>query len=266
MDVRDAVTAKAHLLVGAFVVEGMEFSMGMISTIALQLSQMPKLAKPAVEGFRALAFLIDEASQKQLMDTIAKQVEEALDSAMKNVKATLEENTNDLSAAAISVNNTIDEFRYECNRLTEELTEAATAVTESVEATASQNTQNVEAGRERGKSYADMARKAVPPMHAGMVAKGETQKRRVRLVKATGLETDGMAGLSERQLVEKANLALDMMEEQTEEKPNETRFVGATKLRGAAGGAIYEMNSEEAAEWLKGRRVMKAFIAKMGSL
>jgi hypothetical protein len=90
------------------------------------------------------------------------------------------------------------------------------------------------------------------------------QKRQVRLVKAAGLEGDGMAELTEKQLVEKANVALDLMGLQAEDKLTGTRFVGVSKLNGT-GGVMYEMDSEEAAKWLKGGDVMKAFIAKMGS-
>ncbi|KAF8227499.1 hypothetical protein L208DRAFT_1379717 [Tricholoma matsutake] len=90
------------------------------------------------------------------------------------------------------------------------------------------------------------------------------QKQQVRLVKAAGLEGDGMAELTEKQLVEKANVALDLMGLQAEDKPEGTWFMGVSKLNGV-GGVMYEMDSEEAAEWLKGGEVMKAFIAKMGS-
>jgi len=85
------------------------------------------------------------------------------------------------------------------------------------------------------------------------------------LVKAAGLEVDGVAELTEKQLVEKANVALDLMGLQAEDKPEGTRFVGVSKLNGM-GGMMYEMDTEEAAEWLKGGNVMKAFIAKMGSM
>jgi len=84
------------------------------------------------------------------------------------------------------------------------------------------------------------------------------------LVKAAGLEGDRMAELTEKQLVEKANVALDLMGLQAEDKPEGTRFVGVSKLNGV-GGVMYEMDSEEAVEWLKGGNVMKVFIAKMGS-
>ena len=73
-----------------------------------------------------------------------------------------------------------------------------------------------------------------------------------------------MAELTEKQLVEKANVALDLMGLQAEDKPVGTQFVGVSKLNGA-GGVMYELDSEEAAKWLKENSVMKAFIVKMGS-
>jgi hypothetical protein len=79
MEVKDAASARAHLMSGAYIVKGVETSMDMLSTIALQLSQMQKLPKPAMEAFRALAFLIDEAHQKQLLGTMTYLVEKSLD-------------------------------------------------------------------------------------------------------------------------------------------------------------------------------------------
>jgi hypothetical protein len=266
LDVRDAETAKAHLLVGAYMIEGVEVPMGMLSAIALQLSQLPRLTKPAIEGFRALAFLIDEASQKQLAEAITKYVEKSLNTVLGHVETALGDASTELAAAAISTNNTMDEFRDESHKLMEGLEEAVAAVTEAVGAMPiTQEARNEGPTPNEERTYADMVKKAVPPIHADTITRGEMQKRRVRLVKAAGLETDGMADLTEKQLVEKANVALELMEVQAESRPDGTRFVGATKLRGIAGGALYELNSEEAATWLKEDEVMKAFTAKMGS-
>jgi hypothetical protein len=113
-----------------------------------------------------------------------------------------------------------------------------------------------------GGMYASVVKASVPPMHATAIAWGEIQKQKVRLVQAAGIEVDGLAELTEKELVVKANVALDLMGLQAEDKPERTRFVGASKVKG---GAMYEMNSEEAAVWLKQGNVMKAFVAKMGS-
>ena len=85
----------------------------------------------------------------------------------------------------------------------------------------------------------------------------------MQLVKAAGLEANGMVELTEKQLVEKANVALDLMRLQAEDKPVGTQFMGVSKLNGM-GEVMYEMDMEEVAEWLKGSDVMKAFIAQWG--
>ncbi|KAF8800489.1 hypothetical protein BYT27DRAFT_7200088 [Phlegmacium glaucopus] len=267
MEVKDAETARAYLMNGAYVIEGAETNMEMLSTIALQLSQMQKLPKPGMEAFRALAFLIDEAHQKHLLGTITDLVEKTIITVMGSTKSDMEEASEKLLSAATSATNTMDEFREECQRLTADLKEAVegvAVVAENMSGGRGNERQEKSQGLMGGGTYADQVRKALPPMHAVAIVRGELQKRRVRLVKTAGLEADGLAELTEKQLVEKANMALDLMGPQAENKPEGTRFVGANKLNGA-GGVMYEMNSEEAAEWVKDGEVMKAFIAKMGS-
>jgi len=85
------------------------------------------------------------------------------------------------------------------------------------------------------------------------------------MVRAEGMEGEGMMELTEKQLVEKANLAIGLMDGQMEDKPKEATFVGASKL-GEAGvrGILYEMNSEEVMEWLKRAETMREFTGKMG--
>lgn len=53
-------------------------------------------------------------------------------------------------------------------------------------------------------------------------------------------------GLTERELVEKASLALKRMGVMASDKPKGTKFVAAKKLRN--GRVVFEMDSEAAAE------------------
>ena len=59
--------------------------------------------------------------------------------------------------------------------------------------------------------------------------------------KAAGFEGDGKVEPTEKQLVEKANVALDLMGLQAEDKPSGTRFVGVS-MRNGAGVVMYEMD------------------------
>ena len=122
----------------------------------------------------------------------------------------------------------------------------------------------MEGGEAIGQSYADRVRKGIPAAHATAVARAETQKRKIRLIKATGMVGEGMSELMEKQLVEKANIALGLMAEGEESRPEVVKFVGASKERGL-GGVMYEMNTTEAATWLKEKTTMSDFLNNMGS-
>ena len=118
-------------------------------------------------------------------------------------------------------------------------------------------------------SYANSLKKKIPAVHALAVARAELQKRKIRLIKVMGLKGDGLGDLlTEKQWVEKANMALSMMDRQDEGedgvKPEIVNFVGVSKERENM-GVIFELNSSKAAGWLKDKRVMVAFLAKMCS-
>ena len=80
-----------------------------------------------------------------------------------------------------------------------------------------------------GETYVNVAKAVVPPMNATAIAKGEIQKRKLRLMQATRIEVNGSNESTEKELVMKANMALDIMGLQGEGKPDGTRFVGASK-------------------------------------
>ena len=75
---------------------------------------------------------------------------------------------------------------------------------------------------------------------------------------------DGTNDLTEKQLVGKANLALGMMMEGEDSRPEGAKFVGANKERGL-GRVSYELNTEEVAMWLKVKATMLNFLSNMGS-
>ena len=132
MEVKDTETARAYLMNRAYMIEGAETNIEMLSTVALQLSQMQKLPKPTMEAFRALAFLIDEAHQKQLVKMMSVVVEKSLDTILGNAKLDMEEVTGNLLSAVISATNTMEEFWEECQRLTADLKEAVDGAAETI--------------------------------------------------------------------------------------------------------------------------------------
>jgi len=97
--------------------------------------------------------------------------------------------------------------------------------------------------------------------HQATMAKGTLQRRQILL---DGIEGVKMVadGLTERELVEKANLALEGMGIMASDKPTGTKFVAAKKLRNR--GVIFEMDSEMAANWLKKKDVQGTFAGSFG--
>ena len=74
----------------------------------------------------------------------------------------------------------------------------------------------------------------------------------------------GLSEMSEKQLVEKANLALGPMEAGEENRPEVIKFVGVSIERGL-GGMVFELNSTQSAGWLKEKETMANFLSNMGS-
>lgn len=268
--VKDVATATEYLIDGDYKSEDDELTLDFLSIIAMQLSQQTKLsAKQASEGFRALSYLIFDLHQKRTVEVITDVIAKAISVATKRVRDELDVATEQLASAVVTSTNTVGELREECQSVVAELKDAVEEVTTSlgnVEAVHKRGAQSVgEGGTDAAVgSYANRVKGKVPAMHATVVAKAELQKRKIRLIKATGLGGDGLGDLTEKQWVEKANIALSLMEGHEEDKPDAVSFVGVTKEREDR-GVIFEMNSWEAAGWLRDKRVMAAFLAKMGS-
>ena len=272
--VTDPQSATEYLINGDFKSEDDELTWDFLSAIAMQLSQRPKLsAFQASEAFKALAYLILDLHRKRTVEAIADVVAKAVSLATKRVREELEEATEQLTLAVTTTTNTALDTKKDCRLAVSDMRDAVeTAVTalenagalyeiqqEGIKATEAEL-----AAHTRPTTYADRAKKTIPAVHATVVAKAELQKRKIRLIKAAELEGEGLGDLTEKQWVEKANMALELMDVQEEEKPNGTCFVGVSKEREEK-GVIFEMNSGEAARWIRDRKVMAAFLVKMGS-
>jgi len=85
-------------------------------------------------------------------------------------------------------------------------------------------------------------------------------QRQVIIEKAPEATTNGMADLTEKELVTKANLAIEMMD--SDDIPEGAIFVGVTKLR--RGAALFQLNTKEAADWLCREDNVKAFLEQLG--
>lgn len=134
-------------------------------------------------------------------------------------------------------------------------------------------------------SYADTLKKATqtsaatrpPPtgpargqreMEPTVIAREERQNRLFMVDGAVGAES-ATANLTPNVIVTKANLALESIEETTDWsaensllRPSKTAFVAAQKI--ANGGTVLEINTREAADWLRQPAISKEFEQKFG--
>ncbi|KAF8806929.1 hypothetical protein BYT27DRAFT_7100428, partial [Phlegmacium glaucopus] len=198
-------------------------------------------------------------------------IAKSISTATKRTRTELEDATEQLTEASLIIYTTVNELREEHHSIIVELkgaleaAEIAGAVGKEGQKRGYTRT-NADGIEESTETYAERTRRFIPTPHAQVVAKAELQKRRVQMTRAAGMEGDRTNELSKKQLVEKANMAIELMDIPASTKPEEARFVGANKMNGqASGDIIYEMNLSVAAEWIKEKEVMTLFIGEMGS-
>ena len=271
ISVRDVATATEYLIDGDLKSEDDEITLEFLSVVAMQLSQLPKLStKKASEAFRALSYLTFDLFQRRTDEVVTDAIAKAISLATERVRGELDDATDLLASAVVTSNNAVkelrEELREECRNVVTELKVAVEGVIVSLGSAEGDRKTGERGGdrRDGTESYADSVKRKVPAMHAMAVAKAELQKKRIRLVKASGMGGEGLGDLTEKQWVEKANIALMLMDGQEENRPEGITFVGVSKEKEDR-GVIFEMNTGEAAGWLRDKAVMAAFLAKMGS-
>ena len=200
------------------------------------------------------------------MDSIAK----AISTATKRIRDELDVATDQLVQAAADATEAGDQLKGDCQEVICKLKE----VMKDVVSTGGLGDMERGNGREELADtamddimpmYASRVKKGIPSAHNVAVARAESQKKKIRLTKTLGMGGEGLSELTEKQLVEKANLAMGMMTVGEEGRLSIVKFVGESKERGLR-GVTYELTTVEVATWLKEKPIMTAFLVKMGSI
>jgi hypothetical protein len=114
-------------------------------------------------------------------------------------------------------------------------------------------------------SYAQITQRHLPATHASTLARSNERQRQILIESAPGMpEEQGLTSLTEAELVVKANTAFDLMDIEKEQAPAVFRFVAAKKL--TRGGVLLNLNSVEAASWIRRPDVREAFMGKFGGM
>jgi hypothetical protein len=112
-------------------------------------------------------------------------------------------------------------------------------------------------------TYATITQQQDPPAHAAsVITRGEITDKQILIQKDPNTTNNTLESLSEKDLVAKANTTLDLMGIEAADKPPGMTFVGAKKLHN--GNVLYQLNSRDAANWMKELEVQTAFMVNYG--
>ncbi|KAF5374638.1 hypothetical protein D9615_008935 [Tricholomella constricta] len=220
-----------------------EVEAGDLKHAILSLSKTPGVPHEVTEGLRAIAFCIEDVEQTR--------VEEAIAAVVVKMWEEMKEEVGVVAEASVK---SVKEIGEDIRRRNEER--------DTREAEARPSTNNTP------RLYADMARPdarttAAEAEHREVMGRGETRDKQVLIDGRGEGSNEAIAGLTEKLLIEKAKMTLDLMGIGGLDAPRGIAFVAVRKLRN--GGALYEMNSTEAAAWLRGEDVKKLFVEKFGA-
>lgn len=112
-------------------------------------------------------------------------------------------------------------------------------------------------------SYADATRQHLPSTHATNISRNNKKRRQFTIHPTTNTDDMGLAELSELEIIAKLKLALDNTAVRKESMPHNLRFVSVRRMK--KGGVIFDVNSDEAAVWLRKDDVQADFTKRFSA-
>jgi hypothetical protein len=234
-----------------------------------------KLGRAYAELFRAVAIMLHDEDTNNTAQLIASKVldmQEATLAQLKTVSDKVGLAASSVSDAAASLEERANVLARQSD-LANECTQDLAAATISINDAASElrsSTENVIAptANSTGATYASVTATQAPitpanaaPRYAAARAKAVADERNV-ILDLSGDAAKDTAKLSEKELVDRANVAVDRMGLQAADKPDAFAFIAASKLE--HGGIRYRMADKACADWLRRQDVREAFTAEFG--
>jgi hypothetical protein len=179
------------------------------------------------EGARAIAIVMVDETMRSAGEAVAKHVGERMEVAMEEVKEVAEMAKNLVEAAQVTVQ------------------EVAKRVTEGREI---QGEKGGEGGMgANGVTYAAVLRGNVLFSHPNTLARARSRERQLLIDRDPRTEQNMLDGLTEQELVAKANEAVDQIEQTN--GLEDGGCIGAKRL--ANGGIVLELRTAEGARWMQ---------------
>jgi hypothetical protein len=247
-------SAKKWLIDNELALKGEDPSMSTLAAALLQLcSGKFTLPKDMVSGMRAIALCMEEIIQirytSDALDTIKEQVEDIV----KEAKESIEELVGGVRMAMKDTEERLKKQSGDANNDVEKIIEKAVQ-----SATKPTYAQALGAELDTRTASRDLQIKNDAKI------RGQLQRKQI-ILDSDDATKEQTAKLTPKELVLKANLALekldrnmaDTLHEDNNERPDGTKFVAARILKN--GGILFEMDSEDGANWLKQTEVTKGF-------
>ena len=257
--IKDATSARRWLEKAAFVPAGEVITTAILSAALLYLANGDWTeSQDLIDGMRAVALCMDELSVGQRAEE-ADKTREAVEGMVRETKTAVGEMLRKAEETMKKAQEKMEEVQETISKVAGEATQKISvecAGLKQITAIATHegctNTQP--------RSYAEAV--LVHPIDKTTVRqeqelhdyliREEIQRRKIIIDGIEGVKSS-TEGLTPKQLVEKANMMLQLLEDEGDwdenTKPNGIKFVTAQTLKN--GGVLYEMEHEEAATWVR---------------
>jgi hypothetical protein len=113
-----------------------------------------------------------------------------------------------------------------------------------------------------GLNYAQATKTNLPMQHAPIIDQTAIKARQILIDKETETGHYPMAFLTEKEIIAKAKMAIDLMGKEADDRPEGFKFLGTKKLK--RGTAILILSKEEDAKWIKQKDKMDSFMSHLG--
>ena len=217
-DMRTKEQVIAFLTTKEYIVPGKPVDLQTLAHILLQFGHSAaKMSKPLMEGIRSVVFLITDAAAQNMADDITTMIKEQLQEHMETFNTNIEmmrDAVEHVTKVAKNITGRMEEFNNGFQETAEQLTQATQELTEkTTEKTAEQEDQP--------STYAAAAaiQYKPHPIHTEIITRGQMADKQILIQKDKNITENALDSLMEKDLVAKANTALDLMGIEGLDKP-----------------------------------------------
>jgi len=248
-----------------YLVPGKPVDLLTLSNILFQFNYAAtKMPKPLTDGIWAIAFLLADATAQHMAEKVTTVVkahlQEQLESFNTNME-TMRDAVEHVMEAAKEITNKMNEFNDEFQETSEKLAQTSQDLADKTQEAVTQDHTTQDACPA---TYTTIAQQHIPIAHLTIITRGEMDDKQILIQKDMNANSNTLGNLTEKDLVVKANIALDLMGMEAIDQPKDTKFVSAKKIWNR--NILYQLDMAEAEKWLWQSEVQKVFMEHYGGM